>query len=266
MPHTRDESTENLAARWCWQVARRDEARVARRLYRTPVVDGVYRLDAGAVLDEFFHFLQACGVMAVLEQRRGAAIDRVRGPFVQYVLLYGLKTLFGMERINALPALLLSDEAVMRLVGCNAQQVRQGERTPGPMGPDTLAHHMVPCHWRDLDALFNGVIRALAKGGVFGKRVPGMADGTALETTERDQGCGQATRKRRLKDKRGKMHAIEVTVYGWQALLRIEAVTKMPLAVNVVQIQEHEALWTRAWVTQARANVAGLGVPVHGRL
>ena len=47
MPHTRDESTENLAARWCWQVARRDEARVARRLYRKPVVDGVYRLDAG---------------------------------------------------------------------------------------------------------------------------------------------------------------------------------------------------------------------------
>ena len=25
--------------------------------------------------------------------------------------------------------------------------------------------------------------------------------------------------------------------------------TKLPLAVNVVQIQEHEALWTRAWVT-----------------
>jgi hypothetical protein len=57
MPHTRDEITENLAERWCRQVARRDEARVVRRLYRKQSVDGVYRLDAGAVLDDFFHFL-----------------------------------------------------------------------------------------------------------------------------------------------------------------------------------------------------------------
>jgi hypothetical protein len=54
MAQTRDEITANLAERWCWQVARRDDARVARRLYRKQVVDGVYRLDAGAVLDDFF--------------------------------------------------------------------------------------------------------------------------------------------------------------------------------------------------------------------
>ena len=268
MPQTRDEITENLAERLCWQVARRDDARVARRLYRKQVVDGVYRLDAGAVLDDFFHFLQAFGVMALLEQLHGAAIHRVMVPFVQYVLLYGLKTLFGIESINALPALLFSDEALMRLVGFNAQQVRQGvcqrgrtkrqgERTPGPICPDTLANNIVQCNLRDLEALFNGVIRALAKAGVFGKRVTGIADGTDLETTERYQGCGQATRKRRLEDKRGKVHEIEVTVYGWKALLLIDAVTKIPLAVKVVQIQEHEALWTRALVTQARANLAG---------
>jgi hypothetical protein len=46
--------------------------------------------------------------------------------FVQYVLLYSLKTLFGIESINALPALLFSDEALMQLVGFNAQQVRDG--------------------------------------------------------------------------------------------------------------------------------------------
>jgi hypothetical protein len=40
-------------------------------------------------------------------------------------------------------------------------------------------------------------------------------------------------------------------------LLLIDAVTKMPLAVNVGQIQEHEALWARALVTQARMNLAG---------
>jgi hypothetical protein len=38
-------------------VASRDDSRVARRLYRKQVIDSVYRLDEGAVLDDCFHFL-----------------------------------------------------------------------------------------------------------------------------------------------------------------------------------------------------------------
>jgi hypothetical protein len=59
MQQTRDEITENLTERLCWEVARRDETRIARRLYRKPVVDRVYRLDKGALLDDFLHLLQA---------------------------------------------------------------------------------------------------------------------------------------------------------------------------------------------------------------
>jgi hypothetical protein len=110
---------------------------------------------------------------------------------------------------------------------------------------------------RDLEAVFNGAIRALARAGVFGAKVTGIAEGTDLETTERYAGCGQVTRKVRIEDKRGKVHAIEVTIYGWKVLLLIDAVTKIPLAVKVGPIQEHEALWTRALVTQARLNLQG---------
>jgi hypothetical protein len=268
MGQTHDEITQNLAERLCWQVARRDDTRVARRLYRKQLVDGVYRLDEGALLDDFFHFLQATEVMGLLEQVHGTAIQREIIPFVQYLLLYGLKTLFGIESMNALPALLFSDEALMQLVGFNAQQIRQGicqrgattrqgARTPGPLCPDTLAKNIVKLSMRDLEAVFNGSIRALAKAGVFGAKVTGIADGTDLETTEHYRGCGQVTRKRRIEDKWGQVHEIEVTVYGWKVLLLIDAVTKIPLAVKVVQIQEHEALWTRALVTQARMNLAG---------
>jgi Transposase DDE domain len=268
MTQTRDEITQNLAERMCWEVAHRDDTRIARRLYRKQVVDGVYRLDEGAVLDDFFHFLQAIGVMELLEEAHGAAIQREMVPFVQYVLLYGVKTLFGIESINALPNLLFSDEALMQLVGFNAQQVRQGicqrgatkrqgERLPGPICPDTLAKNIVRWNLRDLEAVFNGAIRALAKAGVFGAKVTGIADGTDLETTEHYTGCGQVTRKVRIEDKRGRVHEIEVTVYGWKVLLLIDAATKIPLAVKVGQIQEHEALWTRALVTQARLNLAG---------
>jgi hypothetical protein len=218
------------------------------------------------LLDDFFHVLRAVGVMALLEEGHGAAIQRAMLPFVQYVLLYGVKTLLGIESMNALPSLLFSDEALMQLVGFNAQQVRQGscqrgatkrqgERLPGPMCPDTLAKNIVTWNLRDLERVFNGPIRALAKAGGFGAKVTGIADGTDLETTERYTGCGRVTRKVRMEDKRGQVHEIAVTVYGWKVLLVIDAATKIPLAVKVGQIDEHEALWPRALVTQARLNL-----------
>ena len=125
------------------------------------------------------------------------------------------------------------------------------------MCPDTLAKQIVKWNVRDLEAVFNGSIRALAKARVLGTQVTGIADGTDLETTERYRGCGQVTRKVRIEDTHGRMHEIEVTVYGWKVLLLIDAATKIPLAVKVGKIHEHEALWTRALVTQARLNLTG---------
>jgi hypothetical protein len=206
--------------------------------------------------------------MALLAAVHGAAMQREMVPFVHDVLLYSLKTLFGIESMHALPALLCSDEALMQLVGFNAQQVRQGicqrgattrqgERAPGPICPDTLAKQIVKVHVRDLEAVFTGAIRPLARAGVFGAKVTGIVDGTDLETTERDVGCGQGTRHVRQEGKQGRVHEIEVTVSGWKVLLLIDAVTKIPLAVKVGPIDEHESHWTRALVTQARANLAG---------
>jgi hypothetical protein len=41
-------------------------ARMARRLYRKQVVDGLYRLDDEAVLNDCFHFMDALDVMGLL--------------------------------------------------------------------------------------------------------------------------------------------------------------------------------------------------------
>jgi hypothetical protein len=165
MEQTREAITQNLAERLRWQAAHRDDARVARRLYRKQGVDGVYRLDEGALLDDFFHFFRKLGVLDLREGVQGKALQREMVPVVQYLLLYGLKTLCGIESMKALPALLFSDEALMQLVGFNAQQVRHGvcqrgaakrqhPRTEGPICPDTLANNIVPLNLRDLAAWF----------------------------------------------------------------------------------------------------------------
>jgi hypothetical protein len=234
---------------------------------RKQVVDGVYRLDEGALIDDFFSFLQQLGVVDWLGDVQGTAVQREMVPFVQYLLLSSLKTLLGIESMPALPALRFSDEALMRLVGFTAQQVRQGvcqrgtaprqgPRITGPICSDTLADNIVKLNVRDLEALFNGVIRALAKAGVLAAKVTGIVEATDLETTAGDEGCGQVTRKRKITDKRGKIHAIEVPVYGWQVIILIEARTTIPLAAQVVPIQEHEVLSRRALVTQARTTLA----------
>ena len=79
---TRDEIPATLAQRWCGEVARRDDARVDRRWYRKQVVDGVYRRDEGAVLDDFFHFLDQIGVRALRAKVCGMAIQWERIPLI----------------------------------------------------------------------------------------------------------------------------------------------------------------------------------------
>jgi hypothetical protein len=44
MTQTRDATNHHLTKRW-WEVARRDDTGVARRLYCKQVIDKVYRLD-----------------------------------------------------------------------------------------------------------------------------------------------------------------------------------------------------------------------------
>jgi hypothetical protein len=68
MKQTREGIAQNLAERFCWPASRRDDTRIARRLYRKQVVDGVYQLDEGALLDDFLYFLEQLGVIDWLSE------------------------------------------------------------------------------------------------------------------------------------------------------------------------------------------------------
>jgi Novel STAND NTPase 1 len=158
---TQETIEQNLAERLCWQAARLDDARVARRLYRKHVVDGVYRLDKGALLDDFINFLQKLGVLDPRADVQSRSLQREMVPVVQYILLDGVKIPVGIASMKALLSLLFSNEALMQLVGFNAQQVRHGvcqrgaakrqhPRIEGPICPDILANNIVQLNLRDL--------------------------------------------------------------------------------------------------------------------
>jgi hypothetical protein len=135
--------------------------------------------------------LQELGVGDGLGEVQGTAVQRAMVPVVHDGLRYSLKTLWGMERMQALPTVLFSDEALMRLVGFNAHQGRHGvcqrgaaqrqrPRTRGPICPDAWADHIVKLNIRDLETLCNHVIRALARTGVFPAKRTGIVEATDL--------------------------------------------------------------------------------------
>ena len=133
-----------------WRCAQRDDRRLARRLWKQPAVEAISSLDAGALVDECVHFLDAVGGLPRWQALQGDGLTRELGAFFPSVMLDGRNTLCGMEARHALPALLCSDEAARRLAGatrCRGVTVsasgvtRSGReaQAPGPLCPDTWA-------------------------------------------------------------------------------------------------------------------------------
>ena len=124
-----------------WQLAFRDDERVAQALYAGEEIEEMHELSEAGLLDEFFVFVEQVGMMAVLEQQELPGVKRVLVPTVQFVLLYLLKVLFGGESMNALPRWLFSNMALMELVGFNAHQVEEGLTKRGDAGRKTKKKH-----------------------------------------------------------------------------------------------------------------------------
>ena len=230
-------------------------------------MEALSSLDAGAIVDECVHFLDEVGGLPRWQAVQGDGLTRELGAFCQSVMLYGRQTVCGMEARHALPALLCSDEAAMRLAGGNAvprrdglcqrrHAKRQGAQAPGPLCPDTWADNIVTLSLEAMAACRHGVGQDLAQAKVFARQVTGIVEGTDLETTARSAGCGQATRQRQRTDTRGQGREIAVTVYGWNLRVMIEVRTTRPLAATVGQSQAHAASVTRALVRQAQATLA----------
>src|SRR3989442_2833946 len=102
---TEGEQSEPSAVleRLSWQLARRDDQRVAQGLYAGEVIEEMHELSEAGLLDEFFVFLEEIRMMAVLEQMAIPGVQPVLVATIQFVLPYLLKLLFAGQSMNALP-------------------------------------------------------------------------------------------------------------------------------------------------------------------
>lgn len=246
-PQTVADIRANLAEQLDWHFAERDDQAVAQALVSGAGVDAVHTLDEAGLLDGFFVFLQETKVLAHWQSFQIEAIQRVFLPAIFFVLLYGVRVLFGIESTNALPQLLFSNGAVMSLIGFTAYQVTHGLTRRGEaarreasgyalMDPQTLAETISKASAAELERLFNGTIHCLAAFGVFMAEVMVAVDGTPVVTPASYLGCG-CQRKQRLRRNRAGVEVKEVEiVFGWRLIVLVDLVTLIPLALKIVRI------------------------------
>jgi len=264
---TAAEIRENLAEQLDWRFAQRDDARVAQALHQGEAVDAVHTLDEAGLWDGFLAFLQETQVLDHWQTVTIAAVQRVFLPVIYFILLYGARVLLGIESTNAVPSLLFSNVAVMTLIGFNAWQVGHGLTQRGMalrtaaseytlMDPQTLAGTICKAEAQELAHLFNGTIQRLAASGVFAAEVLGVVDGTPVETTAQFRGCGCQAVTKRQQDRQGVWFEYQELVYGWRLIALIDALTLIPVAIQIVQIQDQEAPYLVDLVRQAQINLA----------
>ena len=264
---TVDDVRETIVERLTWQVAQRDDTEVAGAIHGGEELDGVYPLGDIGLLDEFYHFLEINGVLAEFSQLKLATVERIFLPVIQFVQLYLLKTLLGIESMNELPALLFSNVAAMKLIGFNAHQIANGltqrgndKRTKrakqGPLSPQCLAQNLSKFTIEQMEGLFDRVVRILV--GVVGLTgdLTVALDGSQVPTTSKYTGCGCLGVVHKVKEKgTGRIVKTVKSVFGWKVLVLIEVQTRLPLAMKVGKIQDYEGQWLVPLVQQAQANL-----------
>jgi DDE family transposase len=271
----RKELQTRLAELSSWQTATRDDAQVARTLHETRTMDQVYPLNEAAFFDELFHYLREIGAWELLEQLDPKQREGALYPFLQFVLFTIMRCVGGVQSMLATRDVLLTDEALMGVLGFNAAQVRDGSnerglsrRTKpvevrGAFSYETVADNMVAAGKEQLVAMFNGVVRCLAHQGRLAQRIDVVLDATDDEATpgyQTDDGkkVPSVTRQKRP-EVRANRHAkkIKVTVFGWKVWVVWEPVSRIPLALAIDGINVADNAHAYAVIEQARKNVEG---------
>ncbi|MCD4823747.1 MAG: transposase [Phycisphaerae bacterium] len=270
-------ASETIFKRLVWHTAKRDQAGIAERLANEQDVDEIYGLGDAGLLDEFFCFLRKLGIMKVLEQLapRHHRKRQCPIPFPAVMLIYLMRIVAGLKFFHHIGPVLLQSQSLMRLVGFNGHQVKQGVNRRsldkastdwedknntgirGPICPEFIASFMVAITNKTLERVFNKVISILAVNSFFPRKVEALLDASDIESTERCQGRGKVTKEKapELRRRRGRIKKIRVTVFGFKIWVVWDPNSSLPIAMRFATIETHDVLLAKEVIAQAIANL-----------
>lgn len=225
------------------------------------------------------------------DEKKGQEIKRRRMyPALVMNLVAVMSRFMGLSSGPELQSRLLTDPRWMALLGFTHDEVMYGAtrrsesligktrdgqggafEDAGPMGPararlegprgalssQTLAEHESTLEAEDLVALFNAVVRALARRGLFPKEVRGSLDSTSEEVVPSFEGAGRVRKKVKVQSRARRPRQVEVHVLGFKLWYLMEVETGLPLAFAFDTIEKPENEHAKAVIDQARANLKG---------
>jgi len=271
-PSRAEQAQAVLFERLGWRIAERDERAVIEQAIRTGEIDAIYGLEEGAALDRFWGFISWLGVDKLLASIKGEGIKRVMVSMVQFVVLYLLKTVYGVPSVEALPALLFCSEAAMRLAGFNGHQVsdgvsqrsqykrKPGDKRIGPVSVDAIRENLGKIAPAELERVFNDTIKALAKRRMFPKTCCASLDTSLLEVGPSFEGAGVTSRReRKNRTVGGEVVTITHRIRGFKVGAIMEISLRIPIAVVIETAEFSDVNMTRRLVQQARENLGEHG-------
>ena len=271
-------ASQRIAERLTWCIAHRDQAGIAKDLAEGKDISEVYGLGEAGLFDEFFYFLDQFGIMDLflgLDPQHTQRSSNITFPAV--ILIYVMRIVAGLAFFWHIHPVLLRSQPLMRIVGFNGTQIRDGtsqrgkkkscapppnqnseQNIRGPLCPDSIAAYIQAISAHALEHFFNRVISILAAKSFFPKRIDALLDSSEIQSTELCEGCGKVSKEKapQLRHRKGRIRKVMETVFGFKLWVIWDPVSRLPLAIRFATIEHSDLDFAREVVSQAASNLA----------
>ena len=264
------QASETIINRLSWATSHKDQAGITKELAEGKDISEVYGVGEAGLFDEFFYFLQRFQILDLffsLDPNTSKRKSNVQFPTV--ILIYLMRVVAGLAFFWHSHPVLLRSQPLMRLVGFNGRQIRDGtsrrgskkasEPTEirGPICPESIAAYIQAISAQALEKLANSVVAILAKHHFFPKRIHALLDSSEIQSTERCPGCGKMKKEKapELRLRKGRIRKVMETVFGFKVWLLWDPNSRLPLAIRFDTIEVSDVTYTREIITQAVSNL-----------
>jgi len=274
------DASQNIADRLTWHTANRDQAGIAQDLVDGKDIPEVYGLGEAGLFDEFFYFLDFFGFKDLFlgldpkTKKRRSPI-----PYTQIIFVYLMRIIAGLRFFWNIDPVILHSQPLMRLVGFNGREVREGTcnrgkktkepaskeqsagkqptKIRGPVCPDFIADCIVAITGPALEKLFNRAISIFAANQFFPKKVHVVLDASEIQSTQQCHGCGKVKKEKapELRRRKGRIRKVFEMVFGFKIWAVWDPNSRLPLALRFTTIEVPDVKLAKEVIAQAMKNM-----------
>lgn len=278
------DAARNVSNRLTWHTAGRDQAGIASDLADGKDIPEVYGLGEAGLFDEFFYFLESFGfhdLLAGLDPKSKKRESLV--PFMAIIYIYLMRIVAGLKFFYHIDPVILHSQSLMRLVGFNGRDIREGtcqrgkkkkdsaenpepgefdenesgSRMRGPVCPAFIASCIAAIIADALEKTFNKAISLLAAGSFFPKNINASLDASEIQSTENCIGCGKVSKEKapELRLRKGRIRKVVETVFGFKIWVIWDPNSKIPIALRFRTIEVADVNLAQEIIEQAIINL-----------